>query len=179
GLTERGLDFMARQVKAGKPFYVQLSHYPSRGGTGARPETYAAIRQRVREPRFAGAAAVTEDMDATIGLVLEKLDQLGIAGRTYVIYTADHGAQGRNANEPLANGKGTVWEGGIRVPLIVRGPGAKAGVCSHVRATTVDLFPTIAALAQVKEPLPKNLEGGSRAAVIGSVPNAMVKRARE
>ena len=53
---------------------------------------------------------------------------------TYFIYTSDHGAQGRNANGPLANGKGTVWEGGLRVPLIVRGPGVKPGVCSHTCA---------------------------------------------
>jgi len=96
-----------------------------------------------------------------------------------VIYTADHGAQGRNANEPLTNGKGTVWEGGIRVPLIVRGPGIKPGACTHIQATTVDLFPTIAALARVKEPLPKNLEGGSLGPVLGGAPNATVKRPRD
>ncbi|MEP6668388.1 MAG: sulfatase [Chthoniobacter sp.] len=179
GTAERGMDFMARQVKAGKPFYLQISHYAGRGGPDARPETYAAVRQRAksdRDVRQVGSAAVREDMDATIGLLLAKLDELGIAGRTYVIYTADHGAQGRNANEPLTNGKGTVWEGGIRVPLIVRGPGIKAGTCTHVQATTVDLFPTIAAIARVKEPLPANLEGGNLGSVLAGVPNATVKR---
>ncbi len=116
-------------------------------------------------------------MDATIGRLLAKLDELGIAGRTYVIYTSDHGAQGRNGL--LANGKGTVWEGGIRVPLIVRGPGIKAGACTHVRASTVDIFPTIAAIARVKEALPRNLEGGSLAAVLAGAADAKVKRSRE
>jgi arylsulfatase A-like enzyme len=180
--AELGMDFMARQAKAGKPFYLQVSHYAGRGGTDARPETYADVRQRAtsdRDQRLAGSAAVAQDMDATIGMLMTRLDALGLADRTYVIYTADHGAQGRNANGPLANGKGTVWEGGIRVPLIVRGPGIKAGTCTHVRASTVDLFPTIAAMARVKEPLPRNLEGGSLAAVLGSAPGATVKRARE
>jgi arylsulfatase A-like enzyme len=182
GMTERGMDFMTRQAKAGKPFYLQISHYPGRGGTDARPETYASVRQRAktdRDARQVGNAAVTEDMDATIGMLLAKLDELGIANRTYVIYTSDHGAQGRNANGPLANGKGTVWEGGVRVPLIVRGPGIRAGACSHVEATTVDLFPTIAALARVTEPLPKELEGGNLTPVLAGMPHATVKRPRE
>jgi arylsulfatase A-like enzyme len=180
--ADLGMDFMARQAKAGKPFYLQVSHYAGRGGTDALPETYADVRRRAttdRDQRLVGGAAVTQDMDTTIGQLLAKLDELGIAGRTYVIYTSDHGAQGRNANGPLANGKGTVWEGGIRVPLIVRGPGIKAGTCTHVRASTVDLFPTIAAIAQVREPLPKNLEGGNLEPVFSGAPNATVKRARE
>jgi len=171
-----------RSVKAGKPFYLQISHYAGRGALGARPETYASVRQRAkndRDARLAESAAVTEDMDATIGQLLAKLDELGIANRTYVIYTSDHGAQGRNANGPLANGKGTVWEGGIRVPLIVRGPGIKVGACSHAEATTVDLFPTIAALARVTETLPKDVEGGTLGPVLAGTPNATVRRPRE
>jgi arylsulfatase A-like enzyme len=140
------------------------------------------VRQRARndrDQRLVGGAAVTQDMDTAIGQLLAKLDELHIADRTYVIYTSDHGAQGGNANGPLANGKGTVWEGGVRVPLIVRGPGVKAGAFSHVRASTVDLFPTIAAIGRVTEPLPKNLEGGSLAAALAGQPNATVKRPRE
>lgn len=180
--ADLGADFMARQAKAGKPFYLQISHYAGRGGTDALAETYADVRRRAqsdRDQRLVGGAAVTQDMDTTIGRLLAKLDELGLADRTYVIYTADHGAQGRNANGPLANGKGTVWEGGIRVPLIVRGPGIKPGGCTHVRASTVDLFPTMMALARVAEPLPKNLEGGSLTPVLASAPHATVKRARE
>lgn len=159
-----GMEFMARQARANKPFYLQISHYAGRGGTDARPETYAEVRKRAtsdRDSRLVGPAAVNEDMDATLGLLVAKLDELGIAGNTYFIYTSDHGAQGHNDNGPLAGGKGTVREGGVRVPLIMRGPGIGAGVCSHVRASTVDLFPTIAALALSKGVLPRGIEGGS------------------
>ena len=179
--AELGMDFMARQAKSGKPFYLQISHYAGRGGMDARPETYTEVRKRAttdRDQRLVGSAAVAQDMDTTIGMLMAKLEALGIADRTYFIYTADHGAMGRNANAPLTNGKGTVWEGGIRVPLIVRGPGIKAGTCTHVRASTVDIFPTIAALARVKDALPKNLEGGNLGAVLGGAP-AVVKRSRE
>ena len=182
GITERGIDFMTRQAKAGKPFLLQISHYAGRGGTDARPETYTEVRKRVtndRDARFVGNAAVTDDMDATIGMLLAKLDELKIADSTVFIFTSDHGAQGRNANGPLTNGKGTVWEGGLRVPLIVRGPGVKAGVCSHVRASTVDILPTVAALAHLKEALPTALEGGSLATVLSGNMDVKVKRPRE
>ena len=82
--------------------------------------------------REIGEAAADLDLDIAFGMVLQKLDELGIADNTYVIFTTDHGSPGRNP--PLSGGKGTVWEGGLRVPLIIRGPGIKPGTCCHVRA---------------------------------------------
>jgi len=180
GMTERGIAFMAKQAKGGKPFYLQMSHYPGRRGEAdARPETYAAVRQRAgaNDARRVASAAILEDMASAIGEVLKKLDELGIANNTYVIYTTDHGAQGRNANRPLAGGKGTLLEGGIRVPFIIRGPGIKAGTYSRVPATDVDLLPTIAALARVTAPLPAGLEGGSLIPALAA--RGPVKRPRE
>jgi arylsulfatase A-like enzyme len=180
-MTERGLAFMAKQAKAGKPFYLQLSHYPGRRGVeDARPETYASVRQRAgpADPRQVIAAAIIEDMDASIGMALKKIDELGITDNSYVFYTADHGANGRGANRPLSGGKGTLWEGGLRVPFLVRGPGIAAGVCSHVPATDVDLLPTIAALAGVTVPLPNGVEGGSLASVFAGRGVGAVKRPR-
>jgi len=54
---------------------------------------------------------------------LKKLDELRIADNTYVIFTTDHGTPGKNP--PFSGGKGTVWEGGLRVPFLIRGPGIK------------------------------------------------------
>jgi len=179
-MTERGMDFMARQVKAGKPFYLQISHYAGDGGADARPETYTSVRRRAKpgDEKLVESVAMTEDMDETIGSLLSTLESLGITNKTYVFYTADHGSKGHDTNGPLGGGKGTVFEGGLRVPLIVRGPGIGAGVCTHERASTVDLFPTIAAFARVREPLPRGLEGGNLAPMLvgESVP---VKRSRE
>jgi len=152
GMTERGMDFMARQVKTGKPFYLQLSHYASRHG----------------------GADADHDLDVAFGMVLKKLDELGIANNTYVIFTTDHGTPGKNS--PFAGGKGTVSEGGLRVPFIIRGPGIKAGSCSHIRAVGADLFPTMAELARVSEPLPKGIEGGS---LVPAFTGGAVKRPRE
>jgi arylsulfatase A-like enzyme len=166
-MTERGMDFMGRQVAAGKPFYLQISHYAGDGGTDARPETYAAVRRRAKagDEKQVENVAMTEDMDETIGMLLSKIDALGITQRTYVFYTADHGSKGHSTNGILSGGKGTVLDGGLRVPLVVRGPGVKAGACSHVRASTVDILPTIASLAGVRTPLPSGIEGGNLAGV--------------
>lgn len=179
-MTERGMDFMSRQVKAGKPFYLQLSHYAGDGGTAARPETYSAVRRRASpgDEKLVESVAMTEDMDATIGLLLGRLDALGVTERTYFIYTSDHGSKGHNANGPLNGGKGSVWEGGVRVPLLVRGPGVKPGSCTQVTASTADLMPTISQLAGVKSSLPKNVEGGSLVPVLQGKPDP-VKRLRE
>ena len=178
-MTERGLDFMARQVKAGKPFYLQLSHYASRQGGDASAQALATVKSwggNLNERQIAEAAA-TLDLDIAFGQVLRKLDELGISTNTYVIFTTDHGTPGRNP--PLAGGKGTVSEGGLRVPFIIRGPGIQAGACSHVRVIGADLFPSIAALAHVTEPLSKGVEGGSFASVLASAGSGAIKRPRE
>src|SRR5262249_44757052 len=176
--TERGIDFVTRQTKAGKPFLLQISQHGGSSVEDARSETVAAIRNRgVNDPQLA-AAAVAEDVDINIGLLLKKLDELGIADNTYVIYTAHHGPCGR-MNTPLNNGKGSLMEGGIRVPLIIRGPGVKAGVCSHTRVASIDLLPTIAELAKLKTPLPQSIEGGSLGPVLRGNGKAAVKRPRE
>lgn len=176
--TEKGIDFVTRQTKAGKPFLLQISQYGGRGEAEAKPETVETIKKRGGNDRQIGAAAVAEDVDINIGLLLKKLDDLGIAANTYVIYTTDHGTPGRG-NGPLNNGKGSLHEGGIRVPFIIRGPGVKAGVCSHTRVASVDLLPTIAELANVKTPLPASIEGGSLASVLRGDGKAAVKRPRE
>ncbi|MEI6175763.1 MAG: sulfatase [Verrucomicrobiota bacterium] len=178
-MTERGMDFMTRQVKAAKPFCLQLSHYASRQGGDASPESLAKVKAwggSLSERELAEAAA-DMDLDIAFGTLLKKIDDLGIAKNTYVIFTTDHGTPGKNS--PLTGGKGTVSEGGLRVPLIMRGPGIQAGACSHVRTIGEDLFPTIAALAKVATPLPKGIEGGNFADVLAGGGKGTVKRPRE
>lgn len=179
GMTERGMDFMARQVKAGKPFYLQLSHYASRGGGAATSNAIAVVKSwgLKLDERELSEAAADVDLDLALGQLLAKLESLGIATNTFVLFTTDHGTPGKNP--PFAGGKGTVSEGGLRVPFIVRGPGVAAGTCSRVRAVQEDLFPTIAGFAKVQSPLPKGVEGGSLADVLMGGGVGTVKRPRE
>jgi arylsulfatase A-like enzyme len=102
-------------------------------------------------------AAMAEDLDACIGNVLKKLSELGIAENTCVIYMSDNGGR----TQTLKGGKGTVDEGGLRVPLIVTGPGIKGGVYCDVPAVGYDLLATVLDLAAPGFALPKGGEGGS------------------
>jgi arylsulfatase A-like enzyme len=176
-----GMDFMTRQMKAQKPFYLQISHYPGRSPESATPEMIEAVKKRLNnriDSQRIGVAAGNEEIDKTIGMVLVKLKELGAMDNTYILYTADHGAQGRGVNGMLTNGKGTVWEGGLRVPLLVAGPGIKANQFSHVRATTVDVLPTILDLAGVKS-VPAGVEGVSLVNALKRDPNTPPTRAHE
>ena len=171
GMTERGIAFMRRAQLAGKPFYLQLSHYPNQerkeggGGNGRDRDTVRAD---------------SDEIDKTVMQLLTALDTLGLPGRTYVIYTADHGGQGRNGNAPLSGGKGAVTEGGLRVPFLIRGPGIAGTVCSRVPVTACDVLPTIAELAGVRAALPAAVEGGSLAAVLrDQAGRGNVQRSRE
>ncbi|MBL9201534.1 MAG: sulfatase-like hydrolase/transferase [Opitutaceae bacterium] len=168
GMTERGIAFMRRAQEAGKPFYLQLSHYPNqerREGGGRDRDT---------------ARADADEIDQTVAQLLTALDAQGLAKNTYVFYTADHGGQGRTGNAPLSGGKGAVTEGGLRVPFLIRGPGIAGGVCSRVPVTACDILPTIAALAGISAPLPAAVEGGSLAAVLRDAQGrGLVARRRE
>ena len=99
-----------------------------------------------------------EHIDAEVGRLLKTLDDLKLADNTYVIYTTDNGPwlpfrhHGGSAG-PLRDGKGTTFEGGQRVPCVMRGPGIPAGTVCHELTGTIDLLPTIAALTG--RPLPK------------------------
>lgn len=107
------------------------------------------------------------DMDRGVGQVLAKLDELGIAGETLVIFTSDNGPEAHSAPYsrgsawPFKGMKTQLWEGGIRVPALVRWPGrVPAGRVADAITSVLDLFPTICAAAQVDIPAGLNLDGG-------------------
>ena len=102
-----------------------------------------------------------EHIDSEIGRLLETLEQHGLAENTFVIFTSDNGPwlpfkhHGGSAG-PLRDGKGTTFEGGQRVPCIIRGPGIPAGSVCHELTGTIDVLPTLAALT--KSPLPTGIK---------------------
>ena len=159
GMGARAVDFMKRSRDAGKPFFIQLSyhalHYPE-NASPALIEKYRKLAPGGNDKEI-GRAAIAEDLDRGVGELVAVLDELGLSENTYVIYMSDNGGSNKRT---LTGGKGDVWEGGIRVPLIVRGPGVAANSWSHQRVVGYDFFPTFCQWASVKEALPANLDGG-------------------
>lgn len=188
-LTGRALNFMKRQVKAGHPFYLQVSHYATHVDIQAKEGTLDRFWKRDPGQIHGnpGFAAMTADLDEGIGRIIDAVYELGIEDHTYIIYMADNGGvelipqtnqkmippdeYGRaRRNAPLRGGKWTLYEGGIRVPFIVAGPGVKAGATTKIPVVGWDLLPTLADLAGYREALPGDLDGISfRPVLEGSV----------
>jgi arylsulfatase A-like enzyme len=164
-ITERAVAFMTEQTKRKKPFYLHLSHYAVHSPTLARQDTVRAFDNLPRGKRHGDAAyaAMTSDLDTSIGTLLAEIEKLGIADNTYVVFMSDNGAPGgprrRAENLPLAGGKSQLYEGGIRVPFIVRGPGIQAGSFCREAVTGCDLLPTYCELAGAS--CPENIDGTS------------------
>ncbi|MDF7806727.1 sulfatase [Pontiellaceae bacterium B12219] len=164
GITDRAIGFMEKQSKAGKPFYLQLSHYAVHVPIEALEKSKDKFQALEPGERHDSAeyAAMTWDLDTSIGILLEKIDELGLTNNTYVVLMSDNGGPGnrrQSQNLPLAGGKGSLYEGGIRVPLIVRGPGIKAGTFCRENVTGCDLLPTFCEWADF--PISENIEGTS------------------
>jgi arylsulfatase A-like enzyme len=181
GMAERAAKFMEKCKNANKPFYVQISwnalHAPELAmkATQAKYEKFASTNNS----KQVATAAITEDLDSGVGKVLEAIDRLGLSDNTYVIYMSDNGSGGGNRGG-LRGGKGSVWEGGIRVPLIVRGPGVAANSFCHVPVVGYDFLPTFSAMAGLAEKdLPKGLEGGNISSLLQNRGEGTVNRARE
>jgi arylsulfatase A-like enzyme len=132
----------------------------SRSGVQA-PDEYVA---KYAEANLTGSlkryyAAVT-CMDDAIGEILEQIRQQGDADNTLILFQSDNGGSGNGGNTPLKGAKSTLWEGGLRVPLVAHWPGTiPAGRVSDEFATTLELMPTLAAAARAKLPEGVTLDG--------------------
>ncbi len=171
-ITERAVRFLEKNATTKNPFYLQISHYALHSNIMMRKETLEKYQQKKPGIRHShiGFAAMTEDLDSSIGLILEALKELGLEKNTYVIFTSDNGAvpimppkrfYKRGVNYPLQRGKWDALEGGIRVPFIVRGPNVKASTENKAAISFSDLLPTLADLAGNPIKPNKKLDGGS------------------
>lgn len=173
-VTQRAEDFMRECSDEGRPFYVQVSHYAMHLKIFYRQETLETVKQRPvgevhRDPGF---AAMTEDLDSGVGKLMNTIEELGLEKNTYIIFMSDNGGRvspsdikAPNQNTPLRDGKHSLYEGGIRVPFTISGPGIEAGSVSHVPVSGVDLLPTMTDLAG-KKLEHTNLDGGSLKALL-------------
>lgn len=170
--TDRVTDEAIRFIDANQnqPFFLYLPHFAPHVPLQAKEEQIAKFKSKVK----AGAghndpvyAAMIWSLDENVGRVLRTLDDRKIADRTVVIFVSDNGGlsapewllKPTTSNSPLREGKGHVYEGGIRVPLIVRGPGVRKRVTENNPVSSIDFLPTIAQLAGANSP--SNIDGKS------------------
>ncbi len=164
-ITEKALGFMDKQAKAGTPFYLQISHYAMHAGRESLHETrdkyvnHPLVQAWYEENNKAAETvnrkddpaiwlAMGEDLDGRIGAVLDKIEELGIEDNTYVIVVADNGYRHEELQlapalkQPLHARKWWLWDGGLRVPMIVRGPGIEPGSVFTGNVVNYDFLPT-------------------------------------
>ena len=172
-ITDRAIDWIMDQVVEGKPFYLQVSHYATHLSIIYRAETKAYFDSKTPGQRHqhTGYASMLFDMDVAIGRLIDKLVELKLYENTYVIYTADNGTYPMdipaNINGPIRGWKATAWEGGVRVPFIVTGPGIGHNIISREPIVGYDILPTICDLAGINTAaLPSVVEGGSFAGIL-------------
>jgi arylsulfatase A len=161
-------DEISRRARAfieshtGTPFFVEVAynapHWPFQG-----PDLKPDRRPRpdlLHDGTRAEYVAMLERADRGIGEILATLDRLGLARNTLVIFTSDNGGEWLSRNAPFFNRKSTLWEGGIRVPLVMRWPGRlPAGGVSAQVGITMDLTASILAAAGVRPPSSPPQEG--------------------
>ena len=168
-VTTRAVDFLRHRSAARDPFFMQVSYYAVHLGIRAFDETVEEFEAKSRGERHnhPGHAAMTHELDEGVGRILDELDRRGLAENTFVIFTSDNGSyldQGTNrvsTNAPLRGQKASTWEGGVRVPFLVRGPGVEAGSVCRESVIGTDLYPTIATIAGVRAELSPRVEGAS------------------
>jgi len=150
-------DFIDRQVKASKPFFVWFN--------STRMHVFTHLKKE--SDGKTGLGLYPDGMvehDGHVGQLLKKLDDLGIADNTIVVYTTDNGAEVMTwpdgGNTPFRGEKATNWEEGFRVPMVIRWPGViKPGTIINDMCAHEDLLPTFAAAAGEPDVVAKALKG--------------------
>jgi len=194
-VTDKAIGFMNDQVGAGKPFYLQISHYAMHEGRECLPETRdkyakhpavqayyekigktAANVKRKEDP--AVWLGMGEDLDGRIGAVLDQIEKLNIEDNTYVVLLSDNGYRHKELQltpglkQPHHAAKWWVWQGGIRVPMIVKGPQIAAGSVFSGNVVNYDLLPTFVDWAGGDNSSLREIDGVSLASYLaGSQPN--------
>ena len=179
-LRKSSVDFISEH--GGKrPFFVMVSHYAVHVPHAARADLIEKYRNLPRGKHCKDDdylpekeippgkkisswrlqyAAMLEEVDEGLGAIVEAVEKTGQLDNTFIVFTSDNGG-GLTPNGILKGGKANLYEGGLRVPFVVAGPGIKEGAQCDVPVAQWDLLPTLHDYSRSKEALPANLDGGS------------------
>ena len=160
-LTVDALKTLDYPIENGIPFYLYMAHYSNHTPIQADDRFYQKYIDMGLDEGQARYASMVEGMDKSLGDILDYLEDKGVADNTIIIFMTDNGGNSENKqkggerfthNAPLRNGKGSVYEGGIRVPTMFCWPG-KITPGTRISNTIIaeDLFPTILEMAGVED----------------------------
>lgn len=185
-ITEKAIAFIEKQARAKTPFYCQISHYAMHAGSQCLEATrqkyqnhpqlqayYKSLGKKAKNLTAKNDPAswlgMAEDLDGRIGAVLDKLKELGIEENTYVIVVSDNGYRHSalhltpGKTQPLHGHKWWAWQGGIRVPMIVKGPTIKPNSVFEGNVANYDFLPTFVDWAGGDPTTLKDIDGVSLA----------------
>lgn len=197
-LTDEALRFISNNKD--RPFFLNLWHYGVHGPWGHK-ESLTAEMTKLKDPTGRQSnpvmASMLKSIDESLGRILDRLDELGLADNTIVLFTSDNGGNTHSNTEddqksqrrpdnptaasyrkwagflpptnnaPLRDGKGRLYEGGVRVPLIVRWPGKiKPNSTDHSVVGCIDYYPTLLDLIGLQRPERQKFDGTSLAPVL-------------
>lgn len=177
-LTDDVLKFVDENRE--RPFFVYFTDHAIHAPFNPKPDLLAKYERKAaanNDRRDDPACAATiEAVDQNVGRIMEHLKQLKLSEDTVVIFTSDNGGT-QQCTPPLRGGKGELYEGGIRVPLVVTGPGVKklGGTCD-APVTSVDFYPTLLELAGIKPTAGPSLDGVSLVPLLHGAPTLGRKR---
>jgi uncharacterized sulfatase len=169
-LTEQAIAFITAHKD--RPFLLQVSHAAVHIPLSTTPELLAKYEAKPPMPGYTSLpayAGLLEELDQSVGQIVRAMDEAGLSEKTLILFLSDNGGleheqNGRlvTSNKPLRGEKGTLYEGGIRIPAIARWPGriTKGSVC-HTPAITMDVYPTCVELAAATMPANQACDGVS------------------
>lgn len=179
-LKKRSVDFI-EEHGGERPFFLMVSHYAVHVPHAARPELIEKYRNLPRGKYCKDAdylpvdeisdgkkisswrlqyAAMLEEVDEGLGAIVEAVEKTGQLENTFIIFTSDNGG-GLTPNGALKGGKANLYEGGLRIPFVVAGPGVKGDAQCDVPIVQWDLLSTLHDHSGSEEKLPDDLDGGS------------------
>lgn len=134
-----------------KPWFLYFAPHAVHAPYDPKPELLEKYRAKHDASGNPAHAATVEELDTAIGRIIDAIASLGMTERTLVVFTSDNGGE-PDLVAPLRGGKGSLYQGGLRVPMLVRGPGVKRAVSCDVPVLTMDLFPTLLDYAGIRIP---------------------------
>ncbi|MBB6431054.1 sulfatase [Algisphaera agarilytica] len=162
-LTDEAVGFI--EENKGGPFFLWLAHYAVHNPIEPDPAVLRDVNRWPTDEQHDNAeyAAMLVSLDNSVGRIMESLDAQGLADNTVVVFVSDNGGSDRTTNNaPLRSGKGSLYEGGVRIPCVVHYPGVvEAGRKTDEPVLLFDLYPTFLDLSGAKAPRQQAVDGES------------------